>query len=79
MNKQQETQTATTLEALRAFANEIIDTMQLDVDGVQDCAEKHGLLEAAEVTEPCEQEPCYCAEYGDWPQYCYRKTATLKP
>lgn len=64
------------IDRLRAFANDIIDEYQLDVEGVQDIAVKHGLLAAVNVTEPCGPD-CRCAEYG-FPTECYRKTALLK-
>ena len=67
-------------ESLRLFAVEIMECWpDGDVDGgfLQDTAIKHGLLAAHEVTEPCNPEGCHCAEYGDFPQTCYRQTAML--
>lgn len=64
------------IEALRAFADYIIDEYSLEIEGVQDIAVDHGLLTAVNVTEPCGPD-CRCAEYG-FPAACYRKTALLK-
>lgn len=50
------------------------DNMGSDLDGgsAQDKAEALGLLVRVEVTEPCSDEYCSCAEYGDFPQSCLR-------
>ena len=67
-------------EKLRAFANEIMDCWpDGDVDGgfLQEVAIEHGLLAPHEVTEPCNPDGCQCAEYGDFPQICYRRTSIL--
>ena len=49
-----------------------------DIDGgwAQDAAEKCGVIEPHEVTEPCRPEGCYCAEYG-FPCMCYRDSAAV--
>jgi hypothetical protein len=62
-------------DALRGFAREIIEHYQLEVEGVQDAAEKHGLLAPVHVTEAC-GEDCACVEYG-FPVECFRRTALL--
>jgi len=69
----------TDLEKLRGFANRIMESWPTgDVDGgdLQEAAEKFGLIEPHQVTEAC-CEGCNCAEYGDFPQTCYRKTPLL--
>jgi hypothetical protein len=51
-----------------------------DFDGgtLQDMGVKYGLLIPTEMAEPCGPEgACNCAEYGDFPQTCYRFTAAL--
>lgn len=50
-----------------------------DVDGgeLQELAEKFGLIEQREVTEPC-GDGCTCAEIGDFPSVCYFTTAEAK-
>jgi|GEM_PF-6624592 len=65
---------------LRAFANAILEDFPdscPDGFGIQKLAELHGLLEPVEVTEPCHTECCQCAEVGDFPMDCYRKTKLL--
>ena len=67
-------------EKLRAFANAVMDCWpDGDVDGgfLQEEAIHHGLLAPHEVTEPCNPDGCQCAEYGDFPQICYRRTSIL--
>lgn len=69
-------------DALRAFAQGIMaDWPNPVVDGfdIQDLAVKHGLLIGHEVTQPCSEEGCNCAEYGDFPMTCYRPSAILVP
>lgn len=65
---------------LRAFVQELFKDWpdDLGVDGfdLQDLAEKHGLLVPTEALERC-GEVCSCADYDDFPQTCYRKTALL--
>jgi hypothetical protein len=65
---------------LRAFVQELFkgwpDDLGVDGFDMQDLAEKHGLLVPTEVTAPC-GEVCSCAEYGDFPATCYRKTSLL--
>ena len=69
------------LEKLRAFVQELFTDWphEFGIDGfdLQDLAEKHGLIEPREVSAPCHPEHCACAEYDDFPQTCYRKTALL--
>lgn len=61
------------------FANEMLSFCQegVDPDGgdIQEIAEKVGLIEEYNATEPC-CEHCTCAEVfnADWPVKCYRKT-----
>jgi hypothetical protein len=45
-----------------------------DLDGgfLHDKAVEVGALVEVEVTEACAEEGCHCAEYGDFPQSCYR-------
>ena len=66
--------------SLRAFAQSVMQSWPEggDIDGcdLQDKAEKHGLLRPETRTEPC-GENCWCEEYDDFPQTCYRKTALL--
>lgn len=69
----------TDLEKLRGFANYLMETLPCsDVDGgdIQDAAVEFGLLQAFEVSAPC-GEACVCAEYGEFPHACYRKTSVL--
>lgn len=73
-------QQAKDVETLRAFAQEIMDGWPdcsgIDGDDLQNIAEKHGLLKPETRTEAC-GENCACAEYGDFPVTCYRKTKLL--
>lgn len=65
---------------LRAFANAVLkDFPDSAPDGfeIQDLAEQHGLLEPVEVTEACDTDCCQCAEVGDFPMTCYRKSKIL--
>lgn len=67
------------LAALRAFAQDALENFaDGDLDGGtrQDLAVKHGLLRPVEVAQAC-GEHCVCAEYGDFPMECYRKTPRL--
>lgn len=67
------------LRPLRAFAQDIMSSWPeggLDGGDIQDLAVKHGLLAPVTVTEPC-GENCCCAEYADFPQQCFRRTALL--
>ena len=45
----------------------------IDIDGgdAQDDMEKRGVLVKREVTQRCGEE-CICADYGDFPQDCYK-------
>lgn len=71
---------------LRAFARSIIDAAHDwdghpgDLDGgtLQEIAEEHGVLVLHRVTEPCSEDACVCAEYGDWPVDCYRLNPALE-
>jgi hypothetical protein len=68
------------INKLRAFAQAILDDFPDSApDGfeIQELAEQHGLLEPVEVTKPCHDEFCSCAEVGDFPMQCYRKTKLL--
>jgi len=66
---------------LLAFAQSVLDAASFgeDVCGgdVQDWAVKFGLMDAIEVTEPCDPEVCSCAEEGDFPLTCYRLRGAL--
>lgn len=69
---------------LRDFAQAVMrgfpDYDGLDGFDLQDLAVKYGLLTPVEVTEPCQPEGCWCAEYhgdSDGGVTCYRRTALL--
>ncbi len=72
------------VEALRAFAKEVMETWPdggVDGDDLQESAIKHGMLEPLTRTQPC-GEFCACAEYyaaDEWAGgiTCYRRTALL--
>lgn len=67
------------IDALRGFAQDIMECWphsELDGCDLQDIAEAHGLLKPETRTEAC-GENCACAEYGDFPAECYRKTSLL--
>ena len=56
-----------------------------DIDGFQfqELAVEYGILIPREVTEPCNKGcedtvGCHCAEYGDFPQTCYRMADWLR-
>ena len=74
---------------LRTFVKDVFklsdwpDGGDIDMFDFQDCAERHQLLIPHEVTEPCnvgkeEELSCFCAEFGDFPQTCYRMVDWLK-
>ena len=66
-------------DRLRAFAIAVLnDFPDSAPDGceIHDLAIKHGLLIGEDVTQPC-SEGCRCAEYGDFPQTCYRRSPVL--
>lgn len=68
------------VEALRGFAQRVMESWPHgDVDGgdLQEAAYAAGLLAPITATEPC-GESCSCAEWGEWPIECYRKTDLLK-
>lgn len=66
--------------ALRAFARKVLRGFP---EGAPECfklqefAIEHGLLEGVEATEPCVEDGCWCAEWDDFPQTCYRRTELL--
>lgn len=71
------------LFALATFGARVLDESRTelgDLDGawLQEVAEECGLLQAVEVTEVCDRETCRCAEVGDWPLICYRRTDAAK-
>lgn len=61
------------------FVNEMLglasEGMSLDGGQIQEIAQRYGLVEVKIVYEPC-CDLCACAEVGDFPQHCYRKTYT---
>lgn len=59
---------------LDAHREEIAD---LDAEWLESTAVECGLLASVEMTERC-GEGCLCAEYGDFPQGCLRKTLAAK-
>jgi hypothetical protein len=65
-----------TIIQLQGFANELMEFSDIDGGDLQDLAVEFKLLQPFEVDEPC-GENCICAEYGGWPQTCYRKTRLL--
>ena len=67
------------LGPLKAFAREVIECRTGCLEGcdIDDLALKYGLLEVVEATEPC-CENCACAEFGPFPQECYRLAGILK-
>lgn len=59
---------------LAAFADSMLDEFwdsSLDAFDLQDFGVKSGLLVEVEAKEAC-GETCSCAEYGEFPQTCYR-------
>jgi hypothetical protein len=68
---------AAELERLKQFADEMIAIAFQggDADGahIQETATRTGLLKETTQQEPC-GENCACAEYGEFPATCYRKT-----
>jgi len=53
--------------------NQSFDGMYADGGDIQEQAEHYGLLKQVIVTAPC-CDDCACAEYGEFPMHCYRKT-----
>jgi hypothetical protein len=52
-------------EKLRKFAIEILQEYQLEYEGIQDIAVKHGLLAPKRMRPPCEfGDACHCIEYA---------------
>jgi len=67
------------LVRLTAFARDIMSNFpEGGVDGfeLQEFGVKHKLLEPVEVTESC-GEHCVCADYGDFPVTCYKRTELI--
>lgn len=65
-------------EKMRAFCREALDEFWEGDGSMQDMGERHGLLIATEVAEPC-GEACSCAEYGaEFPTECYRFAPCLR-
>lgn len=68
------------IATLRGFAQDVMEdwpeSSGIDGGDLQNIAEKHGVLRAETRTEPC-GENCMCADHGDFPAMCYRKTALL--
>lgn len=68
---------ATASESLAAYGAAVLAAAREefgDLDGgfLQDKAVEVGALVEVEVTEACAEDGCHCAEYGDFPQTCYR-------
>ena len=61
----------------KGFANKLISIAHDggDISGgdLQDIALKYGLLEEVKMFCPC-SESCVCAEVGEFPMICLRKT-----
>jgi len=55
------------------------DNIGSDINGgdAQDKLVELGLLKEFAVEEPCVEEGCACAEYGDFPQECLRDSPGL--
>ncbi len=67
-------------DKLRAFAQAVMQAWPTgDVDGgdLQDAAIYHGLLTPVKVAAPCNETDCLCAEAGNLPGICYRRTSLL--
>src|SRR6187399_1900916 len=67
----------TASEKLAAYGSAILAASREefgDLDGgfLQDKAAELGVLVEIQVTEACAEEGCHCAEYGDFPQNCFR-------
>lgn len=70
------------LTPLATFGARVLDEFRdcyADLDGgwIQDTAVECGLLVEVKVTEAC-GENCRCAESGDWPMTCFRRTEACK-
>ena len=65
------------MQRFKEFANAVIEESfeggSLDGGQLQEMALEHGLLRELEVQVPCGDD-CRCAEYGDFPMICMRKT-----
>lgn len=68
-------------DKLRGFANAIMgrwpDCGDLDGFYLQTLGAKHGLLMGEIKTEPCMEDGCNCAGYGELPVECFKKTPLL--
>lgn len=71
---------------LRGFVRDLIKAHRGwsgpgDIDGgtFQDLAARRGVFVVERATEPCHEDLCVCAEYGDWPVDCYRTHPSLVP
>ena len=58
-------------------ANDWPEGGDIDMFEFQEMAVEYGILIPREVTGPCnvgceDTKGCHCAEYGDFPQTCYR-------
>ena len=64
----------------KAFADAVLqsvwDGCELDAAQIQGIAAEGGLIKLTTVTEPCCAD-CICADAGDFPTQCYRKTYKL--
>lgn len=73
------------IDALRAFANDMMELMladAIDGDDLRRIAERHELIKPETRYAPCRLDGCSCAEYIDSQEFangviCYRKTALL--
>lgn len=78
-------QQAADIDALRGFAQSIVDYLEQEPDYViESLAVKFGLLEKITVFEPCPYEPCGCKEYCDKDEFregveCLKRTLILNP
>lgn len=71
------------IEKLTTFAREVLrrsafDGCDLSGGDAQDLAERYGLIREVEVSEPCDNEHCVCAEVCQPPWTCYRFTEMLQ-
>ena len=72
------------MQGMAKFAREIIcgalDGGSFDGAGIQESAERHGLIAKQVMNEPCRgpEEYCACAWSTSFPTECYRITADLR-
>jgi len=70
------------LEPLALFGRIVLEESRdcCDLDGgwLREKAVECGLLEAVEVTQPCNPTDCRCAEWDGFPATCYRLTAAAR-